>query len=106
MPKYLWQVSYSPEGAKGLLREGGSGRRQQAQDLLRAVDGKLEAFYFAFGETDCYIIADVPDHATAAAISLTVSSAGVAKTKTTVLMTPEEVDAAGKKSIHYRPPGK
>lgn len=106
MPKYLWQISYSPEGAKGLLREGGSGRRKQAQDLVRSVDGKIEAFYFAFGEDDCFVIADVPDHATAAAISLTVSSTGAARVKTTVLMTPEEVDAAGKKSVSYRPPGK
>ena len=105
MPKYLIQANYVGEGLKGLLKEGGSGRRAAIEKLFGSVGGKVEAFYFAFGDTDVFVIADVPDNATAAALSLTVSAAGAATTKITVLLTPEEIDAAAKKTATYRPPG-
>ncbi len=105
MPRYMIHVSYTAQGAQGLMKEGGSGRRQMVTDLLEAVGGKLESFYFAFGEDDAYVICEVPDNETAAAISLSVSGAGAARAKTTVLMTPEEVDRATSKTINYRAPG-
>lgn len=105
MPKYLIQGNYAGDGLKGLLKEGGSGRRAAIEKLVVSVGGKVEAYYFAFGDTDVFIIADLPDNATAAALSLTVSAAGAATAKTTVLLTPEEIDAAAKKGITYRPPG-
>jgi uncharacterized protein with GYD domain len=105
MPKYLVQANYVGEGLKGLLKDGGTGRRAAIEKLFGSVGGKVEAFYFAFGDTDVFVIADVPDNVTAAALSLTVSAAGAATTKITVLLTPEEIDAATKKSPSYRPPG-
>jgi uncharacterized protein with GYD domain len=106
MPKYLLEASYSAEGAKGLLKDGGSKRRKAAEDAVKAVGGKLEAFYFAFGEHDAYVIADIPDHASAAAVSLAVNASGAVAAKTTVLLTPEEVDKASKKSVSYTAPGR
>ncbi len=106
MPKYLVQANYSSEGVKGVLKEGGSARRAAIEKLFASVGGKVEAFYFAFGDTDAFIIADVPDNVTAAALSLTASAPGTASSKVTVLLTPEDIDAATKKSINYRPPGK
>jgi uncharacterized protein with GYD domain len=91
---------------KGLIKEGGTGCRAAVEKLAKSVGGALEAFYFAFGETDAYVLVDLPDNASAAAVALTVSAAGSAKVKTTVLMTPEEVDAATKKTPTYRSPGK
>ncbi len=105
-PKYLYQARYSPEGTKGLLKDGGSKRRAAAEEMTKALDGKVEAFYYAFGEPDVFVIADVPDHASAAAFSLAVNASGAVQLKTTVLMTPEEMDAAAKKSVSYRAPGK
>ena len=105
MPKYLFEASYSVTGTQGLQKEGGTKRRAALEQLAKGVGGTLEAFYFAFGDTDAFIIADLPDAATAAAISLTVGASGAASVKTTVLLTPEEMDAAAKKSIDYRPPG-
>lgn len=105
MPKYLVQANYVGEGLKGLLKEGGSSRRAAVEKLFSSVGGKVEAFYFAFGDTDLFVIADVPDNFTAAAISLTVNAAGAATAKVTVLLTPEEIDAAVKKTPGYRPPG-
>lgn len=105
MPKYLIEATYVGEGIKGLLKEGGSSRREAVDRLLASVGGKVESFYFAFGDVDAYVVADVPDNVTAAAIALSVGASGVVKTKTTVLLTPEEVDAAAKKSPAYRAPG-
>ncbi len=105
MPTYLWQASYTVDGTKGLLKEGGSKRRAAVQQAVEKAGGKLHAFYYAFGEADLYGIAEFPDHATAAAVSMAVNVAGTATLRTTVLMTPEEIDAAVKKTVSYRPPG-
>jgi uncharacterized protein with GYD domain len=105
MPKYLIRASYTAEGAKGLLKSGGSARRKAVEEILATVNGKLEAFYFAFGEDDAVIIVDVPDQATAAALSLTVSASGTIRTEATVLITPEEIDEAAKKHVAFRAPG-
>jgi uncharacterized protein with GYD domain len=105
MPKYLIHSSYTAEGAKGLLKDGGSARRKAASDAVASVNGKVEAFYFAFGDDDVFIIADLPDHAAASALALDVAATGEVQTHTTVLITPEEVDEAVKKRVNYRPPG-
>ena len=105
MPKYLITVSYTAEGAKGVLKDGGSKRRQAAEQVIKSAGGRMEAFYFAFGADDAYLIVDAPDHATVAATSLAVSASGAVRTKTTVLLTPEEIDQATKKTVNYRPPG-
>jgi len=105
MPKYLVQANYVGEGLKGLLKEGGTSRRAAVEKAFSSVGGKLEGFYFAFGDTDAFVIGDMPDNVTAAALSLIVNAAGGATAKVTVLLTPEEIDAAVKKTASYRPPG-
>ena len=105
MPKYLVQANYVGEGLKGLLKEGGSSRRAAVEKLFGSVGGRVEAFYYAFGDTDLFVIADVPDNVTAAALSLIVNAAGAATARITVLLTAEEIDAATKKPPSYRPPG-
>ena len=105
MPRYMVQATYSAEGAKGLLASGGTARRDHIAELAEGLGGALEAFYWAFGETDVFAIFNLPDNTTAAALSLTVSASGVVGTKTSVLITPEELDEASQKSVPYRPPG-
>lgn len=105
MPKYMITGSYTAEGVKGLLAEGGTGRRSAVEKLLASVGGSLEAFYFGFGGDDFYVIADLPNNAAAAAGALAASAAGAVRARTVVLLTPEEVDAATKLSPTYRPPG-
>ena len=105
MPKFLITGSYTAEGAKGLMKEGGSSRRAAVQKALDAVGGKLEAFYFAFGKDDAYVIVDVPDNASIIAVSLAVNASGVVRVSTTPLISPDDLDAASKKSIGYRAPG-
>ena len=106
MPKYLMEASYTAEGAKGLVRQGGSSRRKKVEEMVKELHGKLEAFYYAFGTSDVFLIVDVPDAVTAAAISLAVNQSGAVHLRTHVLMTPEEMDQASKKSVNYRAPGK
>ena len=106
MAKYLIAGSYTVEGAKGLLKDGGTKRRAAIEAMIKGLGGRLETFYFAFGDTDVYAIVDVPDQVTASALALTVGASGAAGVKTTVLVTPEEVDQAVKKTVRYRAPGK
>lgn len=106
MPKYLFHVNYVGDGIKGLLRDGGTKRKEVTEKLINSVGGKIESFYFAFGETDLYIIADMPDSAASASISLTSAATGMIAGKTTVLITPEELDKAVKIKPTYQPPGR
>ena len=105
MAKYLISASYTAEGAKGVLKDGGTKRRQAAEAAIKSAGGKLEAFYFAFGENDAFVIVDAPDHATIASASLAINASGAVRTKTVVLLTPEEIDQASKKTTTYKAPG-
>ncbi|MCI0423995.1 MAG: GYD domain-containing protein, partial [Acidobacteria bacterium] len=98
-------ASYTSEGSKGLLKEGGSKRRATVEQLVEAQGGSLEAFYYAFGDPDAFVIVDLPDHASAAAVSMAVNASGAVSLKTQVLLTPEDIDQAAKKTVKYRAPG-
>jgi uncharacterized protein with GYD domain len=105
MPKYMIEASYSPEGVEGVKNQGGSSRRDAVAEMAESLGGKLESFHFAFGDPDAYVIVDLPDNEAAAAVALAVNATGAVKAKTAVLLTPDEVDAAAKRSVGYRPPG-
>lgn len=106
MAKYLIEASYSADGLKGLIKDGGTGRRAAAAGAIEAAGGRLESLYYAFGDNDLVGIADCPDNVSAAALSVTVSSVGLVRIKLTPLLTVEEMDSATKKSVAYRPPGR
>ena len=105
MPKYLSMGSYTAEGLKGLLKDGGTSRRKAVETAVEALGGRLEAYYFAFGDSDVVAISDVPDNVTAAALAIGIASTGTVGLKTTVLLTPEEVDEATKKTLSFRAAG-
>ena len=105
MPKFLIKASYNADGVRGLLKDGGSKRRATVQKLVEGMGGKLEAFYYAYGPDDAIIIAELPDAGSGIAISLTVNASGAVHLSTTPLITPEEIDAASKKSVGYTAPG-
>jgi uncharacterized protein with GYD domain len=104
MAKYMFQGSYSLEGARGLLREGGTRRREAVDALVKSLGGRLESFYYAFGDTDLYMIVDLPDHAAAAAASVIVAASGAGRWRTVVLMGPEDMDRAARSGGDYRAP--
>ena len=105
MPKYLAHASYTVEGLKGLLKDGGSKRREVVEEVTKGLGGTMEAFYFAFGDDDVFAIFDFPDNVSATAVSMAINAAGGATVKITVLLTPEEIDQATQKTVGYRPPG-
>jgi len=106
MPRYLIEASYTLEGVKGLVKEGGSKRKEAASAAIQGLGGTVEAFYFAFGHADAVVIADMPDNVSAAAASVAINASGAVTVKTSVLLTPEEMDAAVKKTVNYRGPGR
>ena len=106
MPKFMIKASYTAEGARGLLKEGGTGRRATIQKLIEGLGGKVEAFYFAYGEDDAYVICELPDNKAAATLAMTVSSSGRVAITTVPLLTVDEVDAvASGTKLEYSPPG-
>ena len=105
MPKYLISASYSAEGLKGLQKDKASGRKAAITAAVEGLGGKVECFYNALGQDDAYIIVDLPDNSTAAAIGVAVSSTGLVRTRTTALLTVQETDSALQKTVGYRPPG-
>ena len=105
MPKYLIEANYTAEGFKGVLAKGGTARREAVEKMLSDIGGTCESFHFAFGSSDAFVIVDVPDNVAAAAVAMLVSASGLADAKTTVLLTPEEIDRAANVKATYRPPG-
>lgn len=105
MAKYLIEASYTTEGIRGVLKEGGSSRTAAVEKMIAGLGGRMESFYFAFGSDDVYVIADLPDNTAAASVGLTITASGAVRTKTVVLLTPEEIDRATHQTIDYRAPG-
>ena len=105
MPKFLVVADYTTEGAKGVQSKGGSARVAAVKQAVEGLGGTVEAFYFAFGSHDAYVISELPDNESAAALAIAVNTSGGATVETIVLLTPEEVDAAAQKSVGYRAPG-
>ena len=106
MPKYLVEASYTAEGLRGLQKEGALARVENAAKVAGALGGKCDAFHWSFGDTDVVAIFDLPSGADAAALAFAVSASGLVRTRTTPLLTALECDAALKKSVAFRPPGK
>ena len=105
MAKYLIVASYTAEGMKGVLSKGGTARRDAVAKTVADLGGQIESFYFAFGDEDAYVTVELPDNVSAAAIGMAVGASGMVRTKTVVLLTPEEIDKAAKTQLAYRAPG-
>ncbi len=105
MAKFLVVASYTDAGIKGVIAKGGTARREAIEKMATDLGGQVESFHFGFGDGDAFVIVDLPDNVTAAAVGLAVGASGMATTRTTVLLTPEEVDRAAATSVNYAPPG-
>jgi uncharacterized protein with GYD domain len=104
MAKYLLQINYTVQGLRGVTSKGGSARQKAASEAAASVGGSIDSFHFAFGDTDAVVIADFPDDISAAALALVVGAGGGASVRTTVLLSPKEIDKATKKQVTYQPP--
>jgi uncharacterized protein with GYD domain len=90
---------------RAVAERGGTARRDATAHTLESLGGRLEAFYFAYGDTDVYIIGELPDEAAAVSASLAVNATGLIASTTIPLIEPEVVDESAKRSPDYRPPG-
>ncbi|WP_406402306.1 GYD domain-containing protein [Streptomyces sp. NBC_00879] len=105
MSKYLFRVTLTVDGLKGMLKEGAASRREVVERMVQGLGGQIESMYWAFGEVDVYVIADLPSNASAAAMGLVTSAAGGVRTNTVVLLTADEIDEAASQKVEYRAPG-
>jgi uncharacterized protein with GYD domain len=105
MPRYLFIANYSSEGMRGVLAEGGTARKTAVEKTAADVGGRVLSFDFAFGGDDAYVLAELPDATSAAALAMTVNGSGRASVRTVVLITPEEIDTAAQRTVAYSPPG-
>ncbi len=105
MAKYLVIATYTAEGMRGVLDKGGSARSKAVEKSVGSLGGKVESFYFGFGEDDVYVVADLPDHVAAAALAMNVAASGLLRTRTVPLLAPEEIDRAAQTQVSYQPPG-
>ncbi len=105
MSKYLFKANYTLEGLKGVRAKGAKSRADAIASMVNGMGGTVESFYFAFGDDDAYVVVDLPDDETAAAVAFTVSAAGGATTSTVKLLTIAQADAALGRSVDYVPPG-
>lgn len=105
MPKFLVEASYTADGLKGLQRDKGSGRLAAVTQAAQSAGGSVESFHFAFGETDVFLILDMPNTAAAAALATAISATGLVRLRTTPLLTVAEMDEALSQATTYRGPG-
>jgi uncharacterized protein with GYD domain len=106
MQKYLVQVGYTPDGLKSLMKDKAAGRVAAVKKAAASVGGKLESLYWTLGKDDAIAILDLPDVESATALAITLSASGLARSRTTRLLTGDEVDAALKKTVEYQVSGK
>ncbi|MEE2030585.1 GYD domain-containing protein [Rhodococcus chondri] len=105
MPKYLWQVTYTAEGAQGLINDGGTARRDAIVEMVESVGGTVDSVHFALGGHDLYVVGEVPDEIAAATLELRTIASGAARSMPIALLTPEQVDEAARRDAAYRRPG-
>ncbi|SDP54814.1 GYD domain-containing protein [Desulforhopalus singaporensis] len=105
MPKYLYQGSYTDKGLKGLMKDGGTKRVEVTRKAIESLGGKMEAYYYALGGTDFFIILETEDNVKAITGTMIANASGTVKVSITALVTPEEVDRAVKQTMQWHPPG-
>jgi uncharacterized protein with GYD domain len=105
MASYLYQISYSSEAWAALVKRP-QDRVEAVRKVVEKLGGKLETFWFAFGDYDLIGVLDMPDNASAAAFSVAIAAGGACKhVKTTPLLSLAEGLEAMKKagSSGYKP---
>ena len=105
MPKYMISANYTAQGMEGVRSAGAKSRIDAVSSMLEAMGGRLESFHFAFGDTDVFAIAEVPDDEAAAAVAIAINSSGAVNIRTTKLLTVEQIDEALRRTVNYQPPG-
>ena len=106
MSKYFLTGNYTVEGTKGLIKDGGTSRKEAAAKTAASLDGSLESFHFSAVSPNFFILLNLPNKIAAAAFGATVTASGAVEISECVeVLTPAEMDEAAKKMPSYRAPG-
>ncbi|SCL59696.1 GYD domain-containing protein [Micromonospora chersina] len=105
MPAFLLRSIYTVDGISGLTRDGGSKRAEVVRKMVEEAGGRMLSMHFAFADDDTYVLCDLPDHRTAAALAMRIGAAGGLRSRVTPLLTPAEVDEATRTPTDYSAPG-
>lgn len=105
MPRFLLESTYTPDGVKGLVADGGTKRAEVARRAIEGCGGRMESLFFSFGKYDTYAVCELPDHKAAAALAIAIRAAGGVHTRISPVLTPEEVDEATRTKLSYQAPG-
>jgi uncharacterized protein with GYD domain len=104
MSKYLYRLNYTKSGLDGTIKEGFGAREAFFRKTVQGLGGSTEVAYWAYGDTDIFIVVDLAD-AEARALSLALAETGSFAVTTTCLITAGEMDAGVRKMPSYRAPG-
>ena len=99
MSKFMYSGNYTKRGIKGLLKDGGTARKEETVRLVESLGGKVEAYYWCYGRTDFITIMDFPDHTTVTGMALNIAASGTFTGNLTPLISVEEMDEMVKVSI-------
>ncbi len=105
MPSYMLQVSYSAEALASMIKRP-QNRGEAVRKPIEKLGGKINSFWFTFGDYDIVAIIEMPNNVSAAAFALAVGAGGACKNvKTTPLLSAEEGISAMKKAGNsgYKP---
>ncbi len=105
MAHFMFRAHYTQAGIQGVLKDGAASRIKAVNELVSSVGGRVECAYWAFGDDDFVMIAEMPSNAAAAAAATRVSASGTSGVTTTVLLTADEIDEARGLGVTFRPPG-
>ncbi|MGK5443255.1 GYD domain-containing protein [Micromonospora sp. URMC 105] len=105
MPRFLLKSTYTVEGLEGLVNDGGTKRAEAVRSTIEASGGRMESMHFSFDDDDTYVLCELPDHKTAAALAIAIRAAGGLHVRVTPVLTAAEVDEATRVKADYQPPG-
>ncbi len=98
MPRYLQQITYTQEAWQALIKNP-QNRIDAVRPAVEKLGGKIETAYFAFGDYDVIVIAELPDNVSAAALAVAFAGGGACRNvKTTPLLSAAEAVEAMKKA--------
>ena len=106
MTRYLIEETYTSQAAAALIQNPHD-RTEAIRPIFEAVGGRLEHYYIAYSENTVYLLAEIPDQESLAAILVAFQAGGgPSSIKATPLMTATEAVGVFKEagSLGYRPP--
>ncbi|MEU4717299.1 GYD domain-containing protein [Micromonospora purpureochromogenes] len=105
MAWFLLKSTYTVDGLKGLVKDGGTKRAEVVRKMIEDAGGRMESMHFAFAEDDTYVLCELPDQKTVTGLAVAIGATGSLSVRITPVLTPAEVDEVTRMKTTYTPPG-